>query len=314
MHNLDRTLQILESGTEPEAYYAGEMPPDMEAFEPEADYESDYEGDFEYGYETAFEAAPGAQLSQEEEIELANELLTISNEEELDQFLGKLIRGIGSGFKKVFRPLGGMLKTVGKKLLPVAGTAVGTVFGGPLGGAVGGKLGSLASNLFEVDFESMEPEAQDMEVARRFVRLANAAFRRAAVMRPNVPPRIAARRALYAAARRFAPGLLRPRHVWPARFGYRRFYGPRYSRGYRPLYYPAPYTAPYPVQYPYPAPAPAAYPAPPPDYAGGPEEPVDNAPGDMAAGDAPLSFSPPPPSVPSGRWIRRGNRIILMEV
>jgi len=191
MHDLDRTLRSLESE---DVFETGDTELDPEIFE-------------------SYEAYGGYQqegpLSEEEEMALAEELLGLSGEEELDQFLGKLFKKVGKGFKTVFRPLGKVLKPLAKKLLPIAGGAVGTFFGGPLGGAVGGKLGSLASNLFEVDFESMDPEVQDLEVARRFVRLASTAAEQAAAAPATSNPVAAARSAVAAAARVHAPGLLR---------------------------------------------------------------------------------------------------------
>ena len=42
-----------------------------------------------------------SEMSEEEEMELALDLLTVSSEEELDQFLGKLLKGAWKGIKKV---------------------------------------------------------------------------------------------------------------------------------------------------------------------------------------------------------------------
>ena len=183
MHDLDRTLRSQEPETE-------------------ADFEAaifgEAEGDFEGSYE----------ISEEEEIDLAAELLAVTDDRELDQFLGGLLKkakgAIGSGLKKYLKPLA-------KKLIPIAGTAVGGFFGGPLGAKIGGKVGSFATNLFEVDFESMDSEAQDMEVARSFVRLANAAAQNAATAGRTADPNAAARNALVRAAKTHAPGLLKNR-------------------------------------------------------------------------------------------------------
>lgn len=191
MHDLDRTLRAMESE---DAFESGEYGLDPEVF-----------GQSEVYDETQWEGP----LSEEEEIDLANELLSLQGEDELDQFLGKVFKKIGGGFKKVFKPLGKVLKPLAKTLLPIAGRAAGTFFGGPLGGAIGGKLGSVASNLFEVDFESMDPEMQDFEVARRFVRLASTAAQKAAVAPPTANPVAAARAAVASAARVHAPGLLK---------------------------------------------------------------------------------------------------------
>ena len=72
-------------------------------------------------------------LNEVEELELAAELLSISSEEELDQFLGKLFKRVWKGVKKVGRfvgkvasPLGKVLKGIAKKALPFVGGALGS--------------------------------------------------------------------------------------------------------------------------------------------------------------------------------------------
>jgi hypothetical protein len=183
MHDLDRTLRSYESeAPEPEVFESGELYQEI------------------YG-----EEGSQGEVADEELNDLAAELLSVSGEEELDQFLGKLVRGAG----RLAKRLAPLLKPIAKKLLPIAGRAVGTFFGGPVGGAVGGQLGSFATRLFEVDMESLEPEAQDMEVARRFVRLATAAANNAAGAPAGADPSRIVRNAMTAAARTYAPGLLR---------------------------------------------------------------------------------------------------------
>jgi hypothetical protein len=104
-----------------------------------------------------------------------------------------------------------MIKPLAKKFLPIAAGAVGTFFGGPLGGALGGKLGSLATNLFEVDMEGLEPQEAQMEVARSIVKLAATAADQAAAAPPAADPNQVVRAAMTAAAQQHAPGLLRGR-------------------------------------------------------------------------------------------------------
>ena len=184
MHDLDRTLRAYERETGGEAW---ELTEESEAF--------DQEGPF----------------SESEEMELAAELLSLNDEAEMEQFLGKVFKRIGGGFKKVFKPLGKILKPLAKAALPIAGKVAGSFFGGPVGGAIGGKLGSLASNLFEMELEGMDPGQQEMEVARRVVRLAGAAAQNAVAAPPSMPPRSAAKAAVASAAQQHAPGLLRGR-------------------------------------------------------------------------------------------------------
>jgi hypothetical protein len=181
MHDLDRTLHALESE---DAFEADELDPEIFG---EAEI-SGWTGE--------------GPLSEEEELDLAGELLTLSSDAELDQFLGKVFKKAAKGFKTVFKPLA-------KTLLPIAGRVAGSFIGGPVGGALGGKLGSLASNLFEVDLEGLSLEDQEVEVAKRFVRLASAAAQEAALAPASADPVAASRAAVATAARTHAPGLLR---------------------------------------------------------------------------------------------------------
>lgn len=153
-----------------------------------------------------------------EEIELAAELLSVSNEAELDQFLGKLFKGIGRGLKKVGRfigkrvlpTLGKGLKAIGKVALPVVGKALGSFIPIPgVGTAIGGALGTAVSNALEMEFGELSPEEQEFEIARRFVRIAGTAAQQAAMAPPDSDPQEVVRRALITATRRhvgFLPG------------------------------------------------------------------------------------------------------------
>jgi hypothetical protein len=105
-------------------------------------------------------------------------------------------------------PIGGLLKGVAKKALPFVGGALGSLIPIPgVGTAVGTALGSAASNMFEVNLESMSQEDQEFEVARRFVRLAGAAAANAANAGAAAASPGGARTALIEAARMHAPGL-----------------------------------------------------------------------------------------------------------
>lgn len=165
-------------------------------------------------YET-FEATPFGYagetgvLGEADEIELATELLGISTEEELDQFLGNLFKKVSGAVGKIARgPIGGLLKGVAKKLLPMAGGALGTLIPIPgVGTAVGTALGSAAANMFEVNLEGMSQEDQEFDIARRFVRLAGDAAANAANAGPAAAIPAGAKAALVEAARTHAPGL-----------------------------------------------------------------------------------------------------------
>ena len=176
------------------------------------EYEYGHEAETgEYGHETG-EMEAETPLTEMQEVELATELLEITSEEELEQFLGGLIKGVG-GFMKsgAGRALGGILKKVAKTALPVVGGALGSFVAPGVGTAIGSKLGSMASNLFEVELEGVDREQAEFEVARRYVRFATAAARNASMAPTSLPPQVVANRAVAAAARRYAPGLARGR-------------------------------------------------------------------------------------------------------
>ncbi|RZI55947.1 MAG: hypothetical protein EOP37_26185 [Rubrivivax sp.] len=171
----------------------------------------EYENEqFEYG-ENEWSTESGA-FSEAEEMELANELLSVTNEGELDRFLGNLLsratKAIGNFARSpAGQAVGGVLKGVAKKALPMAGSAIGSYFGGPLGAKIGSGLANAASNALGLEAE-MAGEDREFEGAKQFVRLAAQTAAQAASAPPNADPRAVAQQAAVAAARQLAPGLL----------------------------------------------------------------------------------------------------------
>jgi hypothetical protein len=157
-------------------------------------------------------AYEGEVLGEGEVEQLASELLSLSSEEELDHFLGGLIKKVGGALGKVVkspigRQLGGMLKGLAKQALPMAGSALGNMIVPGLGGAIGGKLASQAGSMFGLEVEGLSQEDQQFEVAKQFVRLAGDAVK-TAVAAPEKPAAVAVRDGMVSAAQKFAPGLL----------------------------------------------------------------------------------------------------------
>jgi hypothetical protein len=186
MHDLDLALRELE----PEYEGPDALEWQLEGTDPEAEYES--EG-----------------IQQNEEYELASELLEATSDEELDHFLGKLFKKAGGALSRAARgPLSSVIRSVAKKALPMLGTAAGTFFGGPAGAALGAKLGGAAGQMFGLELEGLSPEDQELEVARRVVRLASDAAQQLAVAGPTSNPVDAAKSAVMNAAAKHAPGLL----------------------------------------------------------------------------------------------------------
>lgn len=182
-----------------------EFNPEMTSFEEEQ---------FEFG-QGEWTGESGEVFSEEELMELTMELLSVANEAELDQFLGKMFKGIWRGIKKVgsfvgkvARPLGGILKGIAKKALPFVGSALGSFIPIPgVGTALGGALGTAVSKALEAEFHGMEAEERDFEMARRFVQLAGAAAKQAALASPDTDPIQAAKAAITHAARSHIPSL-----------------------------------------------------------------------------------------------------------
>lgn len=195
MHDFDGTQSYQESEYEPEMY----------GYEAEEEYFGG-EGEEEYGdYESESEA-----FDEVEEMEMAADFLEITDEQELEQFLGKLFRKGRKFFKKgVGRKLGRILKGVAKKALPVVGGAIGSAIAPGVGTTIGSKLGAAAGNIFGLELEGLSPQDQEYEVARRFVRFANSAVQKAGQLQRALPADSAARKAVLLAAKKHAPGLLK---------------------------------------------------------------------------------------------------------
>lgn len=223
MHNTDRTTG--EMGYEfnneyanefsNESFEMNELSPEFEsAFETSNEYAGEFQGEYQGEYSGEIS---GEVFHEAMEMELASELLNVSNEQEMEQFLGKLIKRAAGAVGKFARSsagraIGGFLKSAAKKALPWAGRALGTALGGPIGGMIGGKLAGAASNLFELELEGLSNEDKEFEMARAYVRFAGDAVRRASrnpAYRYN--PRQAVRGAVISSARRHAPGFLRRR-------------------------------------------------------------------------------------------------------
>ncbi|GAA0459973.1 hypothetical protein Ade02nite_14130 [Paractinoplanes deccanensis] len=172
-----------------------------------------YENEGE-SYESESYESQGEGESFEGEAELVQELMEISSEAEMDRFLGKLagsiVRGAGKFIKSpVGKALGGVLKNVAKRALPVVGGALGSMVMPGAGTAIGAKLGGLAGGLLEAEeAESMGEVEAEYEAATRYVRFARAAYGNAARAPRNLPPRAIVRAASISAARRYAPSLL----------------------------------------------------------------------------------------------------------
>ncbi len=111
MHDLDRTL--LETESSAAFPYQGELG--------SAEFES--------------------PLSPAQEMEFASQLLEVSNDRELDQFLGDVLKTVGRfASSDTGRAVAGLLRSAVKQALPTAGRAVGN-WVSPGGGDLGSPAG-----------------------------------------------------------------------------------------------------------------------------------------------------------------------------
>jgi hypothetical protein len=193
MHDIDRVR--LETQSEANLFESGS-------------YETEQ---FELG-----ESSSGQVLGEQEQMELASELLEVATEQELDRFIGNLVSRAGQAMGGFIRSpeakaIGGVLKAAAKKVLPAVGADVGQYFGGDRGAAIGQNVASAVGNLFGLELEGLSNEDREFEVARRFVNYAAEAVKNLALTpAAGLPVAAAAIRAARHAAQTHAPGLATP--------------------------------------------------------------------------------------------------------
>lgn len=188
MHDLDRNLL--------------EFTPETADFEEES---------FGFG-QGEWSGESGEVFDETELMELAAELLEIDSEEELNYFLGGLIKKAAGAVGKVIKSpvgqaLGGILKNAARQALPVVGKALGGYVGGPAGAKIGGQLATSAGRIFGLETEGLSHEDEQFEVAKQYVRFAGTAVKNA-VAAPGGNPGSIAQAAVARAAQQHAPGLL----------------------------------------------------------------------------------------------------------
>lgn len=187
------------------------------------EFEDEYEDEFESAedetYETdnqVYEQAPptrsGSDLSENELMELATELLAVGDDRELEMFLGSLFKKGLKGIRKLtqsrgFKGFAKIFKPIAKRLLPIAGSALGSIVPG-VGTAIGGALGSAAGRLMGLELEGLSPEDQELEVAKVLVLLMHQTASQIEKAQGKVPEHRLAEAAFQRVAKRLAPGLV----------------------------------------------------------------------------------------------------------
>jgi hypothetical protein len=136
------------------------------------------------------------------EAELAAELLELSGAPELEHFLGGLISGAAraaGGFLRssAGRALAGLLKGAAQQALPALRP----------GPAIEERIAPDAGARLGLELEGLSAQDREFEVARQFVRFAEAAAQDLATSPPGPSPDADARAAMARAATAHAPGL-----------------------------------------------------------------------------------------------------------
>ncbi len=170
------------------------------------------------GYESYQPVGPrrgGGGTAEWHEAELASELLEMASESELDHFFADLISGAGRAAGSFVRSdagraLGRILKGAAKQALPGVGRAIGERLAPGVGGNIGAGLADQAGAMLGLELEGLSAQDRQFEVARQFVRFANAAAAELATAPPGASPDASARTATARAAAEHAPGLLPP--------------------------------------------------------------------------------------------------------
>ena len=195
-------------------------------------------------------------LSPAQEAEYAARLLEVSSEEELGRLLGGIVNTAGRVFQGVRdavnspqgRAFVNAVTPLARAALPTVGGAIGSAIAPGAGMQIGRTLGSTASSLFETESAGLNPEQEQFEVARRFVRLASAAARDVAMAPADAPPELVGEFGIFRAARYLARPLFNRalrsispfarRYYGGRSYGFRGGYrgGYRYGRPYRRYY------------------------------------------------------------------------------
>lgn len=189
MHNMDRTQ--LESGA----------------------YGSNEYDEFGLGLGGNMELPMYGEIAMDEveEIQWATELLAVTNEGELDEFLGNFFRKFAPRLKTAFAPVvqavAPKLKDAAKTAIPLAGQALGSLIG-TKSAIVGKHLGNAAVDILGWEIGD-QGDGESFEAARQIVRFGADAIRRAgAVAASGQTSPQALAQAVNSAAKTHAPGLL----------------------------------------------------------------------------------------------------------
>jgi hypothetical protein len=154
------------------------------------------------------------ELTEAQELALASEVLEISNEEELEEFLGDLWNATKAAASSAYnsdvvRAAIPGLKAVGAAVLPKAAGWLADRYAPGTGGIASAGVQAAVDQWLKEELEGLSGEDREFEVARRYVRFANDVLQRAAQVPDRVvAPPVAAQVVLRDATREHVPGLV----------------------------------------------------------------------------------------------------------
>jgi hypothetical protein len=156
----------------------------------------------------------GTQLSEAQEMALAAEVLEISSEEELGQFLKGLwdrtASTTGAAWRSdaVQKDLLPAVRKVAKVALPIVTKAITDRYAPGWGTTAGAAMALTAGQLLEAELEGLSGEDREFEIARSFVRFTDDAMQRAARAPAHVPSPAVAEVAISQSVGEHLPGLV----------------------------------------------------------------------------------------------------------
>lgn len=197
-------------------------------YQHEYEYEDEYEGEGYFELEDEFEDESHeaeSELDEHTEVELASQFLEVSNDQQLEHFLGQLlsaVTGHASDFarSREGRQLGGILKQAAHRVLPaIAAARHAATTPGRTRDAAGRyrkaphheSIASVGKRCFGLELEGVSHEDQEFAVARQFIRFAAKAIEDALAKQGTGPATQVAKQAVVAAAHKQAPGLITER-------------------------------------------------------------------------------------------------------
>jgi hypothetical protein len=170
-----------------------------------------YEAEGDFG--ESGEGPIGSELTETQELALAGEVLEISSEAELEEFLGDLWDRTKAAASNLYNSSAVQtalpyVKAVGAKVLPVAAGKLADAAWKGSGDYVKAGTGALIDQWLKDELEGLSAEDRELALARRYIRFAHDALLRAARTPERVPAPVAGQVAVRDAARSHIPGVV----------------------------------------------------------------------------------------------------------